>query len=87
MPPAATRKELYPTPTWALLAGQARVRVGGGATVVVILQLWVELTDAESTTLATKELAPPLPVGVPPIAPVEALRLKTAGSDPVIENI
>jgi hypothetical protein len=81
----ATSWELYDTPVWAELAGQARVRVGAGPVVVVMLQFLVAAPDAESRTLAAKELEPPV-VGTPVIAPVETFRLKPAGSDPVIEN-
>ena len=52
---------------------------------VVMLQLLDVLPDAESRTPATKELAL-TPVGFPVIAPVEAVKLRPAGSDPVIEN-
>jgi len=56
------------------------------AAAVTMEQFLVALPDAESTTFAVKELTPAL-VGVPVMAPVEALRLKPAGRDPVRENV
>ena len=54
---------------------------------MVMVQLAVALLLAESTTLAVK-LYVPVVVGVPVMAPVEALRLKPGGSEPlVIEKV
>ena len=52
----------------------------------VMLQLLVALPDAESTALAAKELAPTA-VGTPVIVPVELLRLRPAGREPVTEKV
>jgi hypothetical protein len=51
---------------------------------ITMLQLWIALPDTESRAFATKELPPP--VGIPVIAPVDALKLNPNGSDPVMEN-
>ena len=58
---------------------------GGGTFCEMMLQLFVALTDAESRTRAVNAMTP-APDGVPVTAPVEAVRLKPGGSDPVIEN-
>ena len=60
--------------------------VGGADVESTMVQLLVALTAAESRTAATKELEPGTP-GNPVIAPVEGVRVKPAGSDPVIENV
>ena len=39
---------------------------------------------AESVALVLKNEAPPAPVGLPVIAPVEAFRFKPVGSDPAV---
>jgi hypothetical protein len=57
-----------------------------GAT--TMLQLLVAVPLAKSSTLVVKEEVPPAPVGVPLTTPVEAFRIKPAGSDPgAIENV
>lgn len=58
---------------------------GGGAAVVVMVQLLAAVFSAVSTTLAAKEALPP--VGVPATTPVEAVRFKPGGSGPVMENV
>jgi hypothetical protein len=84
VPPPAITEELYATASWAVLAGQ--LMVSGGCAVTAMLQLAVAVVDAESRTVAVKELAP-LPVGVPAIAPVDELRLSPEGSEPPTENV
>lgn len=85
MPPVATIDELYNTPTWAALSGQLMLSVVAGVGVVIV-QLFVVLTNAASRTVATNVLTLPL-VGVPVIPPLEVFRLKPAGSEPVMENV
>jgi hypothetical protein len=52
-----------------------------------MLQLEVAVLSCESTTLAVKLYVPAV-VGVPVMAPVEVLRVKPGGSEPlVIENV
>ena len=53
---------------------------------MVMLQFLVALPKMMSVAPTTKELAP-TPAGVPVIAPVEGVRLKPDGSDPVMENV
>jgi len=56
------------------------------AAAVIMAQFRVTLEDAPSTTLIEKELVPAV-VGVPVTPPVEAFKLRPAGSDPVNENV
>ena len=84
VPPPATRKELYATPSWPVFTGHETVTGGAAETVATILQLWVAVVGVPSTTLTLKEVVP-APVGVPLIAPVDVFKVKPAGSDPVKE--
>ena len=52
-----------------------------------MLQLLAALPDRESRALAPKEVVRQGPDGIPVTTPVEAVRLKPGGSDPVIENV
>jgi hypothetical protein len=70
---------------------RTRVNEGGAGTAdgwleVLMLQLLLALPSAESAALAVKLLAP-TPLGTPVTAPVAVLRLKPAGSAPVIEYV
>jgi hypothetical protein len=51
-----------------------------------MLQALVAVPDAESDAFAEKSVLPSAD-GVPVTAPLEAVRLKPAGSDPVVENV
>lgn len=51
-----------------------------------MLQAFVAVPDAESAAFAEKSVVPNV-VGVPLTTPVEAVRLKPAGSDPVVEYV
>jgi hypothetical protein len=55
--------------------------------VVVMLQPLVALPAAASPALAAKGKEPMTPVGVPVTTPVEVVRLKPGGNDPVMENV
>jgi hypothetical protein len=83
-PPVATSAELYATPTCAVPIGQVSESVCIETT---MLQLALAVLPFESTTCAVKLYVPAV-VGVPVIAPVEALSVKPGGSEPVmIENV
>jgi hypothetical protein len=56
------------------------------AAVVLMVQLLVAPTAAESRTLAAKEVLP-MVVGAPVTAPVAAFRSRPGGSAPVVENV
>jgi hypothetical protein len=66
--------------------GGAGVGAGGGAGATVMLQALVALPAAESAALAEKSVVPRA-VGVPLTAPVAAVRLNPAGSEPVVEYV
>jgi hypothetical protein len=60
--------------------------VMGGMFPVMMLQLWLAVFDPLSVTVAVKVFEP-TDVGVPVTAPLEGVRLRPAGSDPVIEYV
>jgi hypothetical protein len=62
------------------------IETSAEAAATVMLQLLVPVPDAESRTLALKGKVPAV-VGVPMTSPVAGIRLKSGGSDPVIENV
>jgi len=81
VPPPAVSADEYATPTCPVLAGQVKVNCAGA---MVMLQLMVTVaTPLESVTVAEK-LDVPAVVGVPVMAPVEVLRVKPAGNDPLL---
>src|ERR1700690_151313 len=86
-PPVATAADEYARPTVPVLAGQTSFRVGG---LITMLQFDVVVPAAlpvESTTWAVKLYVPAV-VGVPVMAPVDALSVKPGGRVPVmIENV